>query len=214
MKKTDDVRIAEFDIVDVSSLKPSPYNPRKKLTSIDVEYNEIKESLKNFGMAECIVINKRTGWVVGGEQRINVMKELRVDKCPAMIVDLDEGDEKELNLALNEVKGRYNPAKLKGILDSIMEKKKKMPIGFDTKKFEDMMKQLGYSDKSDDTRKKMRAVEEESEFGTRDDKLVLTFRLRKNDRDLVVKALRKVKNDYELFDLNEALEKITEQGRK
>lgn len=74
----------------VSDIKPSPYNPRIDLKEGDKEYEKIKNSIKEFGLVEPIVVNKLTGNIVGGHQRFKVIKELGYEEIPVSVVALDE----------------------------------------------------------------------------------------------------------------------------
>ena len=60
----------------VDELKAAAYNPRKDLQPGDAEYEKLKRSILEFGYVEPVIWNKRTGIVVGGHQRLKVMKDL------------------------------------------------------------------------------------------------------------------------------------------
>ena len=60
----------------VADLKAADYNPRKDLQPGDAEYEKLKRSIQEFGYVEPVIWNKRTGVVVGGHQRLKVMKDL------------------------------------------------------------------------------------------------------------------------------------------
>ena len=66
-----------------------------------------KESLETFGCVEPIVWNKRTGNIVGGHQRFKVAKDLGYTEDNVVVVDLEDTQEKSLNLALNKVSGQW-----------------------------------------------------------------------------------------------------------
>ena len=80
------------------------------------EWEKIKHSIEEFGNVEPIVWNKRTGNVVGGHQRLSVLKSMGYEEVPCSVVDLDENEEKLLNLALNKIKGQWDYDKLEDIL--------------------------------------------------------------------------------------------------
>lgn len=102
--------------IDVKKLNPATYNPRIELKPGMPEYEKLKKSIEQFGNVEPIVWNKRTGNVVGGHQRLSVLKDLGYKKVPCSVVDLDETDEKVLNVALNKIKGHWDYEKLESIL--------------------------------------------------------------------------------------------------
>ena len=89
----------------ITKLKKAEYNPRK---ISDENLARLTESLKEFGLVQPIVVNKRNNVIVGGHQRLKAWealgnKELNDDQIHW--VDLDESDEKRLNLKLNNTGG-------------------------------------------------------------------------------------------------------------
>jgi len=102
--------------IKITELNEAPYNPRIKLEPGMPEWEKLKNSIEQFGNVEPIVWNKRTGNVVGGHQRLSVLKSMGCETVPCSIVDLDETDEKLLNVALNKIKGQWDYDKLEEIL--------------------------------------------------------------------------------------------------
>lgn len=102
--------------VEIGKLKEAPYNPRVKLEEGMPEYERLKKSINTFGNLEPVVWNKRTGYVVGGHQRLQVFRDMGEKAVPCVVVDLDEESEKVLNLALNKIKGEWDYDKLNDIL--------------------------------------------------------------------------------------------------
>ena len=94
----------EIQKIDINKLIPATYNPRKDLKPNDEEYIKIKNSIINFGYVEPIIINKDFT-VIGGHQRLKVLKELNYEKIECIVVDLDKTQEKALNIALNKISG-------------------------------------------------------------------------------------------------------------
>jgi len=82
----------------LAELKPAPYNPR---TISEAALRGLSASIKRFGLVEPIIVNKRSGNVVGGHQRLKVLESEGVKETQVVIVDLDEAEEKALNVALN-----------------------------------------------------------------------------------------------------------------
>ena len=72
-------------------------------------------------MVDPLVVNKRNELytIVGGHQRYNILKELGYKEILCVLVDLDEIDEIELNLALNKNMGFWDNDKLKDIFTNI-----------------------------------------------------------------------------------------------
>lgn len=102
--------------IKVELLNAAPYNPRIALEPGMPEYEKLKHSIETFGNVEPIVWNKRTGNVVGGHQRLSVLKNMGYETVPCSVVDLDDTDEKLLNIALNKIKGQWDYDKLEDIL--------------------------------------------------------------------------------------------------
>lgn len=102
----------------VSDLKYAPYNPR---TISEEMFKKLIKSLQQFGYVEPLVWNKRTGHVVGGNQRLKALQELGVEEVDVIVIDLPLEQEKALNLALNKIEGEWDIPKLKEILIELSE---------------------------------------------------------------------------------------------
>ena len=66
---------------------------------------------------EPLVVNLRTGNLVGGHQRYNVLLDLGHTEAEAAVVDLDEKQEKLLNVALNRIEGQWDYEKLQDLFE-------------------------------------------------------------------------------------------------
>lgn len=99
----------------ISELSPAEYNPRKRLTPEDEEYQKIKSSIEHFGYVDPIIINS-DGTIIGGHQRANVLSDLGYEEIDVVVVDLNKDDEKALNIALNKITGEWDEIKLKEVL--------------------------------------------------------------------------------------------------
>lgn len=91
----------EYGTIKRSQIKLADYNPRV----ID-ENNQKKliKAIKENGLIEPLVWNKRTGVLVGGHQRLTAMDKINRSKdydVPVAIIDVDETTEKKLNIQLN-----------------------------------------------------------------------------------------------------------------
>lgn len=100
-------------------LLPADYNPRKQLRPGDPEYEKLKRSINTFGYVEPIIYNKRNGVVVGGHQRLSVLKDLGFEEVECVEVDLDEVTEKSLNVALNKISGSWDEVKLAEVFETL-----------------------------------------------------------------------------------------------
>jgi ParB-like chromosome segregation protein Spo0J len=93
----------------VKDLRFYPGNPRKM--SVE-EYEKLKQSILRFGLVDPLVINPQNE-VIGGNQRLKVLRELGWDEVDVVVVDLPKEKEKALNIALNKIKGEFDEDLLK-----------------------------------------------------------------------------------------------------
>lgn len=103
----------------ITELKAAEYNPRVKLREGDREYEKIKNSIERFGYIEPVIWNRQTGNVVGGHQRLQVLTDLGETEVDVVEVDLPLLKEKQLNVTLNKVRGRWDYEKLEGLLNDL-----------------------------------------------------------------------------------------------
>jgi ParB-like chromosome segregation protein Spo0J len=89
----------------IADLIPAPYNPRQSTAK---QEKHLKESLQKFGLVEPIIFNKQTGYIVGGHFRVRELKKLGITEIECVIVDLNQADEKELNIRLNANTGSWD----------------------------------------------------------------------------------------------------------
>lgn len=124
----------------VEELIPADYNPRKDLKPGDAEYEKLKRSIKEYGYVEPVIWNKRTGKVVGGHQRLKVLKDLGFEEIECVIVDLDENNEKALNIALNKISGEWDNDLLSSLLKELDESAFDITLtGFDIAEAKDLI---------------------------------------------------------------------------
>ena len=93
----------------LSSLVHPPYNPRRLTAEQEAH---LRESLTRFGPVDPVVVNRRNHHVVGGNQRVVVARKLGWETFPAVYVDLDDQQERELNVRLNANTGEWDLEKL------------------------------------------------------------------------------------------------------
>lgn len=124
----------------IDKLKAAGYNQRRKLTPKDHAYQRIKRSLEEFSLVEPLVYNKRSGTIVGGHQRLQVLKDMGETAVDVVVVDLDETREKALNLALNKIGNDWDMEALQAVLSELDGKGFDIGItGFSAKEFRDMV---------------------------------------------------------------------------
>ena len=83
-------------------IRPAAYNPRKRLEPGEKEYEALKGSIERWGLVDPLVVNARTGNLISGHQRYYILTNLGETETEAVAVDLDERQEKLLNVAMNK----------------------------------------------------------------------------------------------------------------
>jgi DNA modification methylase len=123
----------------VAELRPAAYNPRK-ITDADLE--TLKKSMQKYGDLSGIVVNVRTGNMVGGHQRIKhldpfwkIVKRPYRDKTGTVAighietpfgrfsyreVSWDRRNERAANLAANKIQGDWDNEKLAPVLQELV----------------------------------------------------------------------------------------------
>ncbi|MFM0818579.1 site-specific DNA-methyltransferase, partial [Streptococcus suis] len=140
----------EIREIRLSELHPASYNPRKKLKKGDKEYEKIKQSLLKFGYVDPIIVNKDLT-VIGGHQRLTVLKDLDYETAKCVIVDLSKEDEKALNIALNKITGQWDDQLLADLLLDLQESDFNLDLtGFEPPEIDDILSNVHDKDLSDD----------------------------------------------------------------
>lgn len=111
----------EIRRIKIKAIIVAAYNPRVDLDDDDPDMQRIGASIENFGAVLPLVWNERSGNLVGGHQRLKKYIELGWKEVDVSVVDLDEQDEKALNIALNNSHGRNDNPKLHAILAELPE---------------------------------------------------------------------------------------------
>lgn len=94
--------------VKISDMHPAIYNPRK---ISKFEMNHLISSLIKFKVVEPIVLNSnpdRYNNVIGGHQRIKAGLQIGWTTLPSTYINLNEQDERELNIRLNKNTGSFD----------------------------------------------------------------------------------------------------------
>ncbi len=108
----------EVRVMRLAELKPSPYNPR---TISDGAIRGLQKSIGKFGLVEPVIWNQRSGFIVGGHQRVVAMQAEGIEEAQVVVVDLSEKEERALNVTLNNphIQGEFNNDMLVSLLDQI-----------------------------------------------------------------------------------------------
>lgn len=140
----------EIKELPLAELRPADYNPRKKLKKGDKEYEKIKQSLLKFGYVDPIIVNQdRT--VIGGHQRLTVLKDLNYETAKCVIVDLPKEDEKALNIALNKITGQWDEQLLADLLVDLQESDFDLDLtGFEPPEIDEILSNIHDKDIEED----------------------------------------------------------------
>lgn len=105
----------------IADLKPAPYNPRRPLKPGSPGWKRLERSLREFDLVQPIVWNETTGHVVGGHQRLEILRHQGRTTVDAAVVNLPLEREKALNIALNnsQVGGDWDAERLVEVLDEL-----------------------------------------------------------------------------------------------
>jgi hypothetical protein len=82
----------------IAELLPNKQNPRRISKKARAA---LATSVRRFGLVQPIVLNERTGRVVGGHQRLDVLREQGVVEVDVAIGSWSDAEERVLNVALN-----------------------------------------------------------------------------------------------------------------
>lgn len=131
----------KIEKIKIEKLKPAEYNPRKDLKQEDEEYQKIKKSITEFGYVAPVIVNSNMT-VIGGHQRLKILKELGYTDVECVIVDLDPNKEKALNIALNKISGDWDNDKLEELLLELKQTDIDMDVtGFSFDEVENILKE-------------------------------------------------------------------------
>ena len=105
---TDNLSVDRVRDIDVDSVTPNPYQPRKTFDQNALE--ELSESIQRHGLLQpIVVIEKDDGYLlVAGERRLRAHKLAGLDEIKAIVADVDIDDARLRELALIENIQREN----------------------------------------------------------------------------------------------------------
>lgn len=82
----------------------APYNPRRMSEAV---MKKLEQSIRTHGYVDPLIWNRASKHVVGGNQRLEILRRLGFKKIKVVEVDLTYEEEVSLNLALNKIKGDF-----------------------------------------------------------------------------------------------------------
>jgi len=173
--------------VKTKDLKSAKYNPRRKLEKNDEAYQRIKSSIEEFGYVDPMIVNANNMTVIGGHQRLEILIDLGYEEVECIMVNLDEKQEKRLNLALNKNVGYWDNSKLEELFDELnLSEEELFATGFSLTEVENL--------KTDFITELL-----DEDFSTVDrhlDKFAVTFNIPKEYEEQFSKYIKKNGKDY------------------
>lgn len=122
MQKTYKVKDLQITQVPIESIKEASYNPRFLSEKAEAD---LTKSLETYGVVEPLVINTYPGRefvLVGGHQRLKLMRKLGYKTAPTVSVYLPLEAEQKLNLRLNKNVGEFDLELLRNFeIDVLLE---------------------------------------------------------------------------------------------
>lgn len=133
----------QIETLPLAQLQAAPYNPRLSLRPGDAGWERLRRSLQEFDLVQPIVWNRRTGHVVSGHQRVEILRHDGVQAVNCVVVDLPLEREQALNVALNNrsIGGDWDTGKLVDLLTELHD----LPefdatlTGFDDEQLQDLL---------------------------------------------------------------------------
>lgn len=185
--------------IKINELKAAKYNPRRKLEKTDEAYKRIKASIEEFGYVDPIIVNYKNMTVIGGHQRLEILKEVGYEEIECVVVNLDEKQEKRLNLSLNKNSGYWDNTKLEELFDELkLSEEELFSTGFSMSEVENLKTDF-ISDLLED------------DFSTVDrqlDKFAVTFNIPKEHEEKFSKYIKTNGKDFLVEILINEVERI------
>jgi len=133
-----DTKNISVSYIETKLIKPNEFNPKK---FSDEVLGQIKESVKRFGIIDPLICNSapnRKNVLIGGHGRLQVAKELKIEKVPVVYLDIpDIEKEKELNVRLHKNQGEFDFSLLHEFDQSFL-----MDVGFKVDELEDIFSDM------------------------------------------------------------------------
>ena len=129
--------------------KTSGIQSKKRFKTRRRRVSKIKKSITEFGYVAPVIVNSNMT-VIGGHQRLKVLKELGYTEVECVVVDLDQEKEKALNIALNKISGDWDNDKLEELLAELKQTDIDMDItGFSFDEVDEILKDITGSKEDD-----------------------------------------------------------------
>ncbi len=134
--------------VPIESLAPDPANAR---LHPDPNLDAIKASLRRFGQAEPLVVQKGTLRVIAGHGRLLAMKQLQWTECDVVEIDVTSLDATALAIALNRTAelAEWDDRVLAKLLSELRAENALDGVGYDPSEIDQMLAEIADLDMGD-----------------------------------------------------------------
>lgn len=174
----------------IADMNRAAYNPRIDLQPGDEEFEKLVHSIETYGNVEPVVWNRRTNNVVGGHQRLTAEEYLGHDEVDVSEVDLDEVAERQLNIALNKITGKWDTEKVGALFADLGDRATE--TGFDMPEIEEVQAKLEALIDQNMLDKELAAIQQTFNLSLRfdkDDRAELEAYIRKYGKDALVEVI-------------------------
>ena len=105
---------------------------KKVFGNVSLRGGRQEQGMSSFqALATAIAAQVGTGNIVGGHQRLKVLVQKGYTEVQVVEVELNEQEERILNVSLNKISGRWDNEKLTAILDELKEQDEMALTGFE-----------------------------------------------------------------------------------
>ncbi len=87
----------EIQLLDIRQVRPYHRNPRKNDKAVEA----VKQSIRDYGFNSPIVVDKKHV-IIAGHTRYKALLEMKFEKVPCVVLDIDEKKAKEYRIADNK----------------------------------------------------------------------------------------------------------------
>jgi hypothetical protein len=124
--------------LDVDKLLENEENPR---VIYPKQFRALNESLEQFGNLGVLVFNERSGRIVGGNQRLRILRQHGIHKTLGYNVDMDDDEEMALLVTLNN-QGAMGTWDMPKAITAVERLKKDRPDLYDSFNFQSLRQEL------------------------------------------------------------------------
>ena len=100
----------------LDKITEAPYNPRKMDKKV---FKKLVENIRKNQVYSPLIVNERTSYVIGGNQRLRALRELCYTEAFVVLVNMSLEEEMAFNIALNKLVGEFDEPSLPAIFNAL-----------------------------------------------------------------------------------------------